>query len=301
MTNQSDKRSIARPVVFIAGHMLDAMFSTKETLRKSISKKARLAAEDFKRVNLEANEHRALVAIFGVYKDVGYVEKTFLEGVTLTAYEICKRMWFKQDKLGRFGSKAIKEALNAILNLSKKTFTIYFLKYKGIDKGKRIYDALIIPNCPLLNVEYEASDVTEEDLKTGKVDGKVTKIHLKINPVFWKEGYYKLCDRNFYKNMKVVLGPKRRVSKYHWNFMLWINKQARNVVEINADKLIKLLKMPTDSAHATRERRKLRQMYEDFKMVGYIEEYQIDVIAQNGKTKDVITQGKWVEKRGILG
>ena len=63
---------------------------------------------------------------------------------------------------------------------------------------------------------------------------------------------------------------------------------TKKPLEINVDKLIEILKLPNDSAHRWRARAKVRELYEDFRRLGDIGEYKINVHAQNGNTKDVI-------------
>ena len=63
---------------------------------------------------------------------------------------------------------------------------------------------------------------------------------------------------------------------------------TRKPLEINIDKLIEILKLPNDPAHKWRARARARELYEDFKRLGDIADYKIDVPTQNGSTKDVI-------------
>ncbi|MBW1784957.1 MAG: mitochondrial large ribosomal subunit protein uL15m, partial [Deltaproteobacteria bacterium] len=152
-------------------------------------------------------------------------------------------------------------------------------------------DVIAIPNCHLIDIIYTASNVTEKDLENGRVEEKVSKIHIRLFPKFWNEGYYKLFEANFYQRLKDLLCHSgRRVGKYHFNFALWYLKQnkKRTYVEINVGKLARLLKIPIDSAHASRTRRIVRTLYKDFRDLGYLKKYEIDVPTNSMKTKDVI-------------
>ena len=298
MVENGDKKSVINIEVPIPGHYLDSLIASKHTLLRSQLERVRIIAADFKAIDLTADEHRALMAIWSMYHRIGYKEETFKKGITLTAYELCKRMDYPSDNLGRFGGKVRKSALHALISLSKKAFTIYFTKFKRIEKGENVYDAIVMPNCTLLDIEYKASDVTEEELMKGNLEEKVSRIHLRIKPIFFSNNYYRLFRANFYSRLKAVLSKSnRRVTKYHWNFAFWRLKQmnSKKPIEINVDKLVEILKLPNDSAHRSRARTKARELYEDFKKLGDISDYKIDVPAQNGNTKDVIGL------RGVLG
>jgi len=291
MAEEADKKLVVNIDVPIPGHYLDSLLATKNTLLRSQLEKVRIIAADFKGIDLTADEHRALMGIWSIYHRIGYNERTFKKGITLTVYELCKRMGYPADDMGRFGGKVRKAALEALLSLSKKTFTIYFTKFKRIEKGENVYDAIIMPNCTLLDIKYEASDVTEDELVKGEVEEKVSKIHLRIKPIFYSDNYYKLFKTNFYSRLKAVLSKDgRRVTRYHWIFAFWRLKQMnfKKPIEINIDKLVDVLKLPNDSAHKWRARAKVRELYEDFKRLGDISDYKIDVPAQNGSTKDII-------------
>jgi hypothetical protein len=291
MTEKVDNKLVVNIDVPIPGHYLDSLLATKNTLLRSQLEKVRIIAADFKGIELSADEHRALMGIWSTYHRIGYNERTFKNGITLTAYELCKRMGYPADNMGRFGGKARKAALTALLNLSKKTFTIYFTKFKRVEKGENVYDAIVMPNCTLLDIEYEASDITEDELVRGDVEEKVSRIHMRIKPVFYSDNYYKLFRSNFYSRLKEVLSKEgRRVTRYHWIFAFWRLKQlnTRKPLEINIDKLIEILKLPNDPAHKWRARARARELYEDFKRLGDIADYKIDVPTQNGSTKDVI-------------
>lgn len=291
MAEKADNKLVVNIEVPVPGHYLDSLLATKNTLLRSQLEKVRIIAADFKAIDLTADEHRALMGIWSIYHRIGYDEATFKNGVSLTVYELCKRMGYPADNMGRFGGKVRKAALNALLGLSKKTFTIYFTKFKRKEKGGNVYDAIILPNCTLLDIEYEASDVTEDELARGDVEEKVSRIHLRIKPIFYSNNYYKLFRMNFYSRLKeVLLKEHRRVTRYHWIFAFWRLKQmnTRKPLEINIDKLIEMLKLPSDPAHKWRARVKARELYEDFKKLGDITDYKIDVPTQNGSTKDVI-------------
>jgi len=275
----------------IPGHYLDAALATKEHLTKSEHYRTRIFAENFQGFDLGVNGHRAMLAIFGKYGEKGFDKNVFQSGVTFSTYEFMKRMGFKQDKVGRFGSKRIKEALWALLSLSRNTVSVYFTKFSRREKDVNIYSVVAIPNCHLIEIVYSASNVTEKDLENGRVEEKVSKIHVRVFPRFCNEGYYKLFEANFYPRLKTLLEHSgRRVGKYHFNFALWYLKQnkKRPYVEINVDKLARLLKVPFDSFHASRARQIVRVLYKDFKKLGYLKKYAINVPAKNKATKDVL-------------
>ena len=288
---QEENKSQENINIPVPGHYVDAFLATKESLLKSDSTHARVMAKDFKGIELSAIEHRLVMAIFGIYDETGYNPETFKKGISLTSYELCKRMGYRQDRKGRFGGKTIKEALEALINLTKKTFTIYYIRFKRKKRKKNIFDVIAFPNWPLLRIIYEASDVDENGLLTGQVEERVSKIHIKIEPLFFNISYFRLFQNNFYLQLKALLEKQsRRVSKYHWNFAIWClkHKGRKKPIEINVDKLAIRLKIPCDPAHMTRARQKLRKLYSDFKRLEYLADYRIDIPAQNGKTKDII-------------
>jgi hypothetical protein len=275
----------------VPGHLIDASIATLNTILNSHSEKARSMAKDFQAIDLNPDEYRGLMALLGMQDEKGYAEEIFKRGITLTAYELCKRMNYPKDARGRFGGKAIKAAVRALLNLSKKTFTVYFTKFKRKDRDKNVYDIVVVPNCPLIDILYTASDVTEEELAMGKVEEKATKIHVRIKYFLYCQNYFRLFESNFYPRLKIILNKQdRRISKYHWLFGIWRlkHKHRKTPLEINVDKLAAILKMPGDPAHRTRARNKIREIYKDFKVLGYIKDYKIDILAQSGGTKDII-------------
>ena len=277
--------------MIVPGHYIDAHMATEKSLLNSSREKIRVYAKEFKPINLSSNEHRAMTALWGLYHEAGYNEEVFKTGVIVTPYDLCKRMGYSKDKKGRFGGKARRSALNALINLSRKSFDIYVTKYTGRENGKKIFDVVVLPNKSLIDIQYAASNVTEEDLINGAVKGKVAKIHIQIKPLFYKEGYYLLFEKNFYTRLKEILKKEnRRVTKYHWNFAFWLLKQKANKksVEINIDKLTVALKIPQGARHKARARGIVRGLYKDFKMAGHIEEFKVDIAAQNGNTKDVL-------------
>ena len=275
----------------VPGHYLDAALTIKDHLIKSEDSCIRRFAEDFQAFDLGVNEHRAMLTLFGKYGEEGFNKNVFQDGVSFSTYEFMKRMGFKQDKVGRFGSKRIKEALWALLGLSRKFFSVYFIKFVKREEGGNIYDVIAIPNCHLIEIIYAASNVTEKDLENGRVEEKVSKIHVRIFPEFCNKSYYKLFEANFYLRLKALLEQfGRRVGKYHFNFALWYLKQnkKRPYLEINVDKLARILKIPFDSFHKTRARQIVRNLYKDFKKLGYLRNYKINVPTKNKSTKDVL-------------
>ena len=277
--------------MIVPGHYIDAHMATEKSLLNSPKEKIRVYAKEFKPINLSSNEHRAMTALWGLYHEAGYNEEVFKTGVIVTPYDLCKRMGYSKDKKGRFGGKARRSALNALINLSRRTFDIYVTKYTGRENGKKIFDVVVLPNKSLIDIQYAASNVTEEDLINGAVKGKVAKIHIQIKPLFYKEGYYLLFEKNFYTRLKEILKKEnRRVTKYHWNFAFWLLKQRRHrkTVDINVDKLAVTLKIPDDTGHRVRARDIVRLLYRDFKTMGDIKEYKTDILTQGGGTKDIL-------------
>ncbi len=289
--------------IIVPGHYIDAHMATEKSLLNSPKEKIRVYAKEFKPINLSSNEHRAMTALWGLYHEAGYNEEVFKTGVIVTPYDLCKRMGYSKDKKGRFGGKARRSALNALINLSRKSFDIYVTKYTGRENGKNIFDVVVLPNKSLIDIQYAASNVTEEELMNGGIKGKVAKIHIQIKPLFYKEGYYMLFEENFYSILKeIVKKENRRVTKYHWNFAFWLIKQEANkkTVEINIDKLTTALKIPDSVGHKARSRGIVRGLYRDFKAAGYIEEYKTDIAAQNG-TKDILTIRTSIKKHMLAG
>jgi len=285
--------------MIVPGHYIDACMATEKSLLNSDSNTHQDYAKDFKPIDLCSDEHRAMAALWGLYHEAGYSEEVYKKGIIVTPYDLCKRMGYPKDKKGRFGGKARRSALDALLSLSRKRFDYYIKKWVRKMHGKNIFDVVVMPNISLIDIQYAASGVTEEDMINGGVKGKVVKIHIRIKPFFYKEGYYLLFEKNFYLRLKELLSKeKRKVSKYDWNFALWFLKQKahRKSVEINVDKLAAILKIPQGVRHKARARSFVRTLYMDFKMMGYIEEYKTDVPAQNGNTKDVITIVSGTEK-----
>ncbi len=275
----------------VPGYYLDSFLVTKNRLDKLNDRHLKQFIEEFKELDLGVNDHRGMLAIFSKYGEEGFSSKVFQSGVSLSTYEFMKRMGFKQDKVGRFGSKRIKEALEALLRLSRNTVSVYFMKFKKREEGVDHYDVVAIPNCRLIEIVYAASNVTEKDLENGRVEEKVSKIQVRVFPKFCNEGYYKLFEGDFYPRLKALLERSgRRVGKYHFNFALWYLKQnkKRPYSEINVDKLCCLLKIPFDSFHKTRARQIVRILYKDFKKLGYLEKFKINVPAKNKGTKDVL-------------
>jgi len=273
----------------VMGYFLDTSLSTKNKLLASKDQRLQRFSKNFKELDLGLNEHRCLLAILGKYTDEGYGTDISEKGVTFTTYEFCKWMGFKQDSKGRFGSRRIKEAMHALLSLSRRYFSVYFKKYMRREDGHDVYEIIALPSCHLIDIIYSASNVTEEELENGKVEDKVSKIHVRIFTKFFNEGYYKLFEANFYQRLKALLNKSnRRPTKYHFNFALWHLKQNKkfDFAEINVNKLAILLKIPFDSAHVTRARSIVRTLYKDFQDLGYLKKYEIDIPAQTMETKD---------------
>ena len=162
--------------MIVPGHYIDAHMATEKSLLNSPKEKIRVYAKEFKPINLSSNEHRAMTALWGLYHEAGYNEEVFKTGVIVTPYDLCKRMGYSKDKKGRFGGKARRSALNALINLSRKSFDIYVTKYTGRENGKKIFDVVVLPNKSLIDIQYAASNVTEEDLINGAVKGKVKAV-----------------------------------------------------------------------------------------------------------------------------
>ena len=247
-----------------------------------------------------------MLAIQSKYSEMGYNKSVFKSGVSFSTYEFCKFMGYKQDRKGRFGSKRVKEAVSALLSLSRNTFSVCYAKFLKKEDNQNVYEVVAIPNCHLIDIIYSASNVTEEELEKGRIEEKVSKIHVRIFPKFCSEGYYKLFEEKFYQRLKFLLEKSgRKVSKYHFNFALWYMKQNKKRVchEINVDKLARLLKIPFDVAHKTRARLIVRKMYEDFKELGYLEKFKIDAPAQKLKTKDILyfSDPTGLIERGVMG
>jgi hypothetical protein len=309
--------------IAIPGHYINAHMATQASLLNSDSNKIQVFAKDFKSISLSSDEHRAMLALWSIYNEAGHKEDVYKQGVLFTAYELCNRMAYSKDKKGRFGGKVRKAALDALLSLSRRTFDVYLKNWTGKKGGKDTFDVLVMPNISLIDIKYAASNVTEEDLINGRVKGKVIKIQVRIKPFFYKEGYFMLFEANFYRKLKEVLDKdNRRLSKYHWNFAIWLLKQTfgKKTIEINVDKLATALKIPISAGHITRARMIARGLYEDFKNIEYVAAYKTNIAAKGGGTKDIIimvntpsdmqlppgdvgrrTGGCWAKNRGMLG
>jgi len=288
----------------VPGPYIDAHMATVGSLLNSGKENIQGYAEKFKPIDLSSNEHRAIIALCSLYHEAGYNAEVFKKGVIFTPYDLCKRMGYQKDKKGRFGGKARRSALDALLSLSRRSFDIYLRRWTRKERGKNIFDVVVLPNKSLIDIQYSASNVTEEDLENGGIKGKVVKINIQIKPFFYKEGYYLLFEKNFYLRLKEILEKEnRRVSKYHWNLALWLLKQKKHkkTAEINIDKLTVMLKIPDGAGHKTRARNIVRAIYMDFKTAGYIEEYKTDIPARNGKTKDILIIGTSPEKELLPG
>ncbi len=275
----------------IPGHFLTANGATERSIAAVADVKIRAYAPNFKPIDLTSDEYRALTALWGLYDEHGYTQATFDTGISLTPYELCKRMWYVPDGQGRFGMKAVNASRRALLSLAEKKSTIYFTRFKRKQQGKNLYDAVVVPNCPLIQIVYELSDVTKVELESGQLIPNKTRIHVRIQPFFYCNNYFKLFEAQFYPRLKAILKKSdRRVSKFHWRFALWRLQQGshRKSAEISVDKLALTLKLPSDLAHRTRTRNIVRQLYEDFRKFGDISSYQIDVAAKSGGTKDVL-------------
>jgi hypothetical protein len=275
----------------VPGHYIDAYLTPRKKLLDSKYREIRISAEKYGDINFNAIEHRIMMAILSGYNENGYSREVFTKGMVITPHQLCSRMGYVQNSLGLFGRTKRTETLSALVGLSKKLFTVCFLKFKRRGPEGDVYDTVTIPYCSLLDIIYESSDVTEQDLKTGKVLEKASRIHVRIKPIFYNENYYKLFETNFYARLKSYLEKQnRRVSGYHFNFALWYLRQKhhKKPIEINVDKLAMALKVPNDVAHRTRARTLVRKLCEDFKAIGYISNYRINEPAQNGGTKDII-------------
>ena len=277
--------------ITVPTHYLDAYLATQRRLMESGDKSVIEFAKNFENIKLTLTEHRVLMAIFSFYDDSGHSHETFAIGVAITIHELCKRMGYQIDSKGRFGGSERKEALDALLSLSEKKFSIFFSKFSRKEGKEKYFEVIAIPNYPLLQIVYSASNVSQEELSAGKFEDKVTKIQVRVYEKFYNPSYYKLFEANFYQRLNDVLKrQRRRVGRYHFNFALWCLRQNhhRKPVEINVDKLVEILKIPSDGSHRSRARSIVRQLYQDFKEIGYIESYEVDAPAQKVKTKDIL-------------
>lgn len=277
--------------IAVPGHYIDAYLTPRRKLLDSKYREMRISAEKYGDMTFNAIEHRIMMGILSGYNENGYNREVFTKGMVVTPHQLCSRMGYLQNSLGLFGRTKRTEALSALVGLSKKLFTVCFLKFKRRGPEGDVYDTVTIPYCSVVDIIYESSDVTEQDLKTGKVLEKASRIHVRIKPIFYNESYYRLFETNFYARLKSHLAKQnRRVSGYHFNFALWYLRQKhhKKPIEINVDKLSITLKVPNDVAHRTRARELVRRLYEDFKAIGYISNYRINEPARSCGTKDII-------------
>jgi hypothetical protein len=200
-------------------------------------------------------------------------------------------MEYKRDSYGKFGKWHREEALENISALAKKMVDFYKREYKGLNKEKkRIFDVWVLKDRKILDYGYKAEEVKENQFDSEKKVRKQTrKLWIKIYPELLSKEYFKLSVSNFYSELRDVLEKeKKRVTEFHWHFMFWLLKQNKQKTEINIDKLVKILKLSSESKHLCCSRKIVRELYSVFKKINYLLNYEIDASAKNGGTKDIL-------------
>ena len=225
---------------------------------------------EFSEIELTMSEHRLMLAIFAIYTKLGYSDEIIKNGIRISRYRLYKEMRYPKS-IGSSDKQLVKSALE---KLSKRIFTICIKKYEKTLKDKRQFKYFTV-----YNKLFELSD-----------ENKL--LHIKLNTIFIKKNYFRLIDSDIYLQLKELLkSDNRKVSKYHFNFLLWLLKQTKSTKpnEINIDKLSEILKFPQDDiAHKSQIIKKIRSMYEDFQNLGFISMFEIDQKAKSGSRKDII-------------
>jgi len=268
----------------ITGHFLDAIFANEETLEKR--KFEPKIIEIFKPPDYTAGEYRVLYGIFKIYAKRGFTLTTFTDGIFTTHHELCEAMEYKKDKNGKFGKWEKDDALKNLSSLAKKLIDIYKKEFIGLNKEKKkMFDIWVLQDEKILQFAYKS-----ERVKEGEEPIKKTKqLWIKLLPVLFNKEYFKLAVSNFYSEMRSILEEKgKRVTDYHWDFMFWLLKQNNQKLEINIDKLVKLLKVPNENKHLSRARKIVRELYPVFKKIGYLLDYEVDVETKSGGKKEVL-------------
>lgn len=275
----------------IMGHYMDALFATDDTLKKRTKIFDEKIIQAFNPPKFTAGQHRTLYGIFKIYEKRGINLITFTKGIFVTPYELCDAMEYKRNKNGGFNGADQKEALKNLRDLAYMSVDIYQRKFEGLNKDKkRVFEVSVTVGEKILQYKYQAKGVTEEDQKSeSKVRLKAKKLWLKLNETFFSPNYFKLAVSNFYSEMAEVLNSKKkRITEYHWTFMLWLLKQNKQEIGINIDKLVKVIKVHVGPRCLSRARKYVRELYSEFKEIDYLLDYQMDVKTKNGGKKDVL-------------
>ncbi len=279
-------------VIPVMGHYMDALFASEETLTKCPKVFSEAAVKTFNPPKLTAGQHRALYGLFKIYSRRGLSLKTFTEGIFVTPYELCEAMEYKRNKLGKFHIADQKEAIENVMSIGRKMMDIYKKEFQEVNKknDKKVYKVCVHKDVKLLDCVYQAFVEDEEDTEEEeKVRKHVRKLWVKLHESLFNEHYFKLSLSNFYSEISQVLRKNnRRITEYHWTFMLWLLKQNKQTTEINVDKLVKILKIYTDNKNLSRARKYVRDLYVEFKEINYLIDYEFDVQAKSGGKKDVL-------------
>jgi len=275
----------------IMGHYMDALFATDDTLKKRTKIFDEKIIQAFNPPKFTAGEHRTLYGIFKIYEKRGINLITFTKGVFVTPYELCEAMEYKRNKNGDFNGADQKEVLKNVRALAYKLVDIYTRRFEGLNKNKkRVFEVSVTVGEKIIQYKYQAKGVTEDDQeKESKVRQKTKKLWIKLNESLFSPNYFKLAVSNFYSEMSEVISKKnKRMTEYHWTFMLWLLKQSKQEIGINIDKLVKILKVHTGPRNLSRARKYVRELYSEFKEINYLLDYKVDVKTKNGGKKDVL-------------
>jgi len=276
----------------VMGHYLDAIFASEDTLRKRNNMFKEDYIQAFNPPKFTAGQHRALYGVFKLYQKKGFTLHHITKGIYLTPYELCEAMEYRRNKDGKFHIADQKEAIGNVISVGKTLVDIYHRRFIEVNKNKkRLFEVTVYKDVKMLECEYRAI-VSEEEkmLLDPELRGKARLLKVKLHESLFNPQYFKLSVTSFYSELREVLNKdNKRMSEYHWIFMLWLLKQNKQKMEINIDKLVKIFNIPTDNKHLPRARKKVRELYSIFKDIEYLLDYEIDVKAKNGNTKDILT------------
>lgn len=256
----------------------------------------------FQEIDLSLEDWKILNGYFTLYTKFGFP----VEGVVTSwanFYKACGvKTILKKDGKKDFPGREIKKIFKHLLRLTMNSVTICYKRKNPADSKRG--ELVVVRNeplCKFVRLYYRLSDdqikhlpekyrkLYLEKIKENKF---LRLVHFKLNPILIEDPtFFRMYDANIYEELKEVKEKEnKRVSKYDFNFFFWMLRQTQTKVEINMLKLAKIIKLP-ESAIKKKVgyvREFLKEIYETFKTLGYITQYELDVPAVNGGYKDII-------------